>query len=389
MPSRDNETSRNAADLPARVRLVLLFGGRSAEHEISCISASHVLAAVDPDRYDVVPVGITRDGRFVGAEHSKELVAAGEEVMFEQTIDPDHGCTEVVVDPQGPTSGPLEPTNADPTPDQAIPTVVLPILHGPNGEDGTIQGVLEIAGVPYVGSGVLSSAVAMDKDMAKTVMAAKAIPQTPWHTVRSHNRPDDTELQTFLDDLGPVLFVKPANMGSSIGVSRVEARTGTGTLDRAIDEALRYDDVVVIEAGVEGRELECAVLGNEEPRASVLGEVVTGADFYDYEDKYFDGSATTVIPAELDAPTMTAGQELAVRTFEALRCTGMARVDMFLRDDGELLVNEVNTIPGFTPISMYPKLWEASGLSYSALVDELVALALRAHERRTSRSVAP
>jgi D-alanine-D-alanine ligase len=367
MPSPDPETSRTPVDLPARVRLVLLFGGRSAEHDISCISASNVLAAVDPGRYDVVPVGITRDGCFVLAEAGPELEATGDTVALHE-----------ILDVEGPTTSTGE-----------TPTVVLPILHGPNGEDGTIQGALEVAGVPYVGSGVLASAVAMDKDMAKTVLAARGIPQTPWRAIHAHSPPDEVGLSMILAELGPVVFVKPANMGSSIGVSRVSRGEGTAALARALETALRYDDVVVTEAGVEGRELECAVLGNEEPRSSVLGEVVSGAMFYDYDDKYFDGRATTIIPAELDALTMTAGQELAVRTFEALRCTGMARVDMFLRDDGELLVNEVNTIPGFTPISMYPKLWEASGLSYPALVDELVALALRAHERRTLRSVAP
>lgn len=357
-------------DLPERMRLVLLFGGRSAEHDISCISASHVLAAVDPDRYDVVPVGITHDGCFVLAEPGPQLEATGDALALHE-----------ILDRTGDTG--------DSTGTGEAPTVVLPILHGPNGEDGTIQGALEVAGVPYVGSGVLASAVAMDKDMAKTVLGARGIPQTPWRTLHAHSRPDEGELSMILAELGPVVFVKPANMGSSIGVSRVGEGEGTAALTRAVDTALRYDDVVVIEAGVEGRELECAVLGNEAPCASVLGEVVTGAVFYDYDDKYLNGKAKTVIPAELDPVTMAAGRELAVRTFEVLRCSGMARVDMFLRDDGELLVNEVNTIPGFTPISMYPKLWEASGLSYSTLVDELVALALRAHEGRTSRSVAP
>lgn len=370
MQSPEPETPRPRVTLPERVRLVLLFGGRSAEHEISCISASHVLAAVDPNRYDVLPVGITRDGRFVLAGMGPDLEATGDPVTLEDVLER--------------TGDPGDAAGATRT-----PTVVLPILHGPNGEDGTIQGALEVAGVPYVGSGVLASAVAMDKDMAKTVLAARGIPQTPWRTLHAQSLPDEGMLSVMLDELGPVVFVKPANMGSSIGVSRVDEGEGTASLARAVEQALGYDDVVVIEAGVEGRELECAVLGNDDPRASVLGEVVTGALFYDYEDKYFDGNATTVIPAEIESDTATAGRELAVRTFKALRCSGMARVDMFLRDDGQLLVNEVNTIPGFTPISMYPKLWEASGLSYQALVDELVALALNAFGRRATRSVTP
>ena len=350
-------------ELPERVRLVVLFGGRSAEHDISCVSASHVLAALDRDRYEVVPVGITRGGSFVAAEASDELRATGAHLELLQYLA---------------TAGSATP---------GVPTVVLPILHGPNGEDGTIQGLLEIAGVPYVGSGVLSSAVSMDKAMAKTVLRAEGIPQTAWRTVHSSMPPTDAQLEEIISELGPVLFVKPANMGSSIGVSRHEGPVGD--LRAAVDAAMAYDDVVVVEAAVDGRELECAVLGNEEPRASVMGEVVTDAEFYDFDDKYVDGTASTVIPAELDAATMDRGRDLAIRTFETLRCAGMARVDLFLDGSGEFLVNEVNTIPGFTPISMYPKLWEASGLTYAGLIDELVALALEIHLRRSSRPVRP
>ena len=341
----------------------MLFGGRSAEHDISCVSASHVLAALDRDRYEVVPVGITRGGSFVAAEASDELRATGAHLELLQYLA---------------TAGSATP---------GVPTVVLPILHGPNGEDGTIQGLLEIAGVPYVGSGVLSSAVSMDKAMAKTVLRAEGIPQTAWRTVHSSMPPTDAQLEEIISELGPVLFVKPANMGSSIGVSRHEGPVGD--LRAAVDAAMAYDDVVVVEAAVDGRELECAVLGNEEPRASVMGEVVTDAEFYDFDDKYVDGTASTVIPAELDAATMDRGRDLAIRTFETLRCAGMARVDLFLDGSGEFLVNEVNTIPGFTPISMYPKLWEASGLTYAGLIDELVALALEIHLRRSSRPVRP
>ncbi len=347
------------------MRLVVLFGGRSAEHDISCISARHVIAAVDPQRYQVVPIGITREGQFVAVGDTRdELRATGTPTSL----------TEVLMS-TGDTPG--------------APTVVLPILHGPNGEDGTIQGALEVAGVPYVGSSVLSSALAMDKDMTKIVLRALGIPQTPWHTIRSHRPPGDDDLAKLLVELGPVVFVKPANMGSSIGVSRVTSGAGPEALAEAVSNALGYDDVVIVETGVDCRELECAVLGNDEPRASLLGEVVTDAAFYDYNDKYFDGTASTVIPAELDEDTMDAGRELAVRTFEALRCEGMARVDLFLTAGGTFLVNEVNTIPGFTPISMYPKLWAATGLGYPELIDELVELALERHERHASRSVEP
>ncbi len=235
---------------------------------------------------------------------------------------------------------------------------MLPILHGPNGEDGTVQGMLEVAGLPYVGSGVLGSAVAMDKAMAKTVLDAEGIPQPAWRTVRHRDLATDPGLlDRLVAELGPTVFVKPANMGSSIGVSKA---TGTDELRHALDDALHYDDLTVVEESVDARELECAVLGNEDPRASTVGEIVPGADFYDYEDKYADGVARTVIPADLDDTTMDAARALALRTFRALRAEGMARVDMFLVGD-ELMVNEINTIPGFTPISMYPMLWEASG----------------------------
>lgn len=354
--------------LPPRVRLVVLFGGRSAEHDISCVSATHVLAAIDPQRYDVVPIGITRSGGWVLAPRTAEL------------------------------SVPTDAPEVDPLPVLTagaatgdVPTVVLPILHGPNGEDGTVQGLLELAGIPYVGSGVLGSAVCMDKVMAKTVLDAAGIAQVRWRSLPRHRAFGEAEARTVLDDLGPTVFVKPANMGSSIGVSKA---TDTLGLLAAVAEAFRYDDLVVFEEGVVARELECAVLGNDEPRASVVGEIVTAADFYDYRDKYVDSTALTVVPAELDGTTSDAVRALAVRTFESLRCAGLARVDVFLEEtavDGGpgrgVLVNEVNTIPGFTPISMYPKLWEASGLGYPELIDELVRLALERHGMRASHEV--
>jgi D-alanine-D-alanine ligase len=350
----------------------VLFGGRSAEHDISCISASHVLRAVDPNRYEVVPVAITREGRWRLATGAAELVAAGRH----QELPPS-------LDTAGPDAGPLETLAGDAGTPGDLPTVVLPILHGPNGEDGTVQGLLELAGLPYVGSGVLGSAVAMDKVMAKTVLDAHGIAQPAWRPLgRSDLRDDPGLVDRLLVELGPTVFVKPANMGSSIGVSRA---TGPDELRAAVDQALHYDDLVVVEESVQARELECAVLGNDAPRASTVGEIVPGADFYDYEDKYADGVARTVIPAEIDPEVLEGARQLALRTYRALRAEGMARVDMFLVGD-ELLVNEINTIPGFTPISMYPMLWQASGLSYTELIDELVGLALERHERRARHS---
>jgi D-alanine-D-alanine ligase len=366
--------------LPPRIRLVVLFGGRSAEHDISCISASHVLAAIDPKRYEVVPVGIDRSGRWMLAERCDQLsVPVDRDPVDPLPVLTGHADTSSV------RAG-IEVPEELPT---DLRTVVLPILHGPNGEDGTVQGLLEMTGLPYVGTGVLGSALAMDKAMAKTVLDALGIPQVPWRGFRRAERPDEAAAKELLDELGPTVFVKPANMGSSIGVSKVTDDAGPARLLGAIEEALRYDDVVVVEQGVTARELECAVLGNEDPRASVIGEIVTDAEFYDYADKYFDGTARTVVPAELDPAVAEVARRLAVRTFSALRCAGMARVDLFLEAERGLLVNEVNTIPGFTPISMYPKLWQASGLSYSELIDELVALALERHARHTSLAVSP
>ncbi len=368
---------------------MVLFGGRSAEHDISRISARHVLQAVDLERYEVVPVGITREGRWMVAEQAAALLHRGQrdELPASLEIDGDD------VDPMQilPTTTALERVSG-PSDDVALPTVVLPILHGPNGEDGTMQGLLEIADLPYVGPGVLGSSVAMDKVMAKTVLDAVGIAQPRWRAVRAVDF-DDIEAATalvldVLTDLGTTVFVKPANMGSSIGVSKA---VGAEELLAALAEAFEYDDLAVVEEAVVARELECAVIGNDHPRASTVGEIVPGADFYDYEDKYSDGVAQTRIPAEVDDATIDAARELAVRTFTALRAEGMARVDMFLEADAPeglgrgLLVNEINTIPGFTPISMYPMLWQHSGLPYPALIDELVELALERHERRSRR----
>ncbi len=350
--------------LPDRIRLVVLFGGRSAEHEVSCTTAAHVLRALDPTRYDVVPVGIERSGRWVLAAEAAEALATGAHAL------PDRLAV---------AGAELEPVGSLTAGDDEVPTVVLPLLHGPFGEDGTVQGLLELADVPYVGSGVLGSAVSMDKGVAKDVLAAHGIPQCAWLTLRADEAVGDV-LDRAADRLGFPIFVKPANMGSSIGVSKVTDRDGLGA---AVAEAARFDEWLVLEEGVVGRELECAVLGNRTPRASVVGEVRPGADFYDYEDKYDDG-AELLIPAPITAPMSDELRAVALRAYRALRCEGMARVDFFWEEDGRgPLVNEVNTIPGFTPISQYPKLWQASGLPYARLLDELVALALERHERRS------
>ena len=371
----DSSTVTPSADpLPERIRLVVLFGGRSAEHDVSRVSASHVMSAIDPDRYEVVPVGITRDGDWQLAEQALALLA-------------DRRSLPPSIDVAGPRADPLALATAG---TDAVRTVVIPVLHGPNGEDGTVQGLLELAGLPYVGAGVLGSAVAMDKVMAKTVLDAHGIPQPRWRAVPVNDLSAPGLAEDLLAELGPVVFVKPANMGSSIGVSRAD---DVDSVLEALATAARYDELLVVEEGIGSptervRELECGVLGNLSPRASVVGEIVPAADFYDYEDKYADGKALTVIPAEIDDETSRTVRELAVRTFRALRAEGMARVDMFLTPTSDpagsrLLVNEINTLPGFTPISMFPMLWRASGLEYPQLIDELVRLALERHDRRS------
>ena len=358
-----------------KVRLVVLFGGQSAEHDVSCVTARHVIDAVDLDRYDVVPIGISRDGTWALSESTLRMLEPGPEGSPSAGLDS--------VDKLDPTGTALQPSGAVTSADPTVNVVVLPLLHGPNGEDGTVQGLLQLAGVPYVGCNVLSSALSMDKIKAKEMLAFHGISQARWHTLSSqHPGPyAEADLDAIAEDLGYPMFVKPANMGSSIGVSRVETMT---EFVKAVELALSYDEWVLVEEGINGREIEVAVLGNQNPKVSVPGEIKPGDTWYSYEDKYFDGVAEARIPAALTGDVVDRINEVAKATFRALRCEGMARVDFFYEADGRgLLINEVNTIPGFTPISMYPKLWEASGLGYSELIDELIRLALERHERRS------
>jgi D-alanine-D-alanine ligase len=350
----------------ARTRLVVLFGGQSAEHEVSLVTARHVLAATDPDRYDIAPVAIAKDGRWINATDAALALAAGPAGL------PDALPT---------TGSPIEPAGAlAAAADEQV--VVFPLLHGPLGEDGTVQGLLELAGVPYVGCGVLASALAMDKVKAKDMFLAKGIPQA--RHVALHEYDIDADAIVGLETtLGYPMFVKPANMGSSVGVTKAH---DADELRAALDEALRYDEWLVVEEAIVGREIECAVLGNLEPRASLPGEIRPGAEFYDYDDKYRSGTAELTIPANLPPDVTEQLRALAIDAFRALGCEGMARVDFFYEPDGRgLLVNEINTIPGFTPISMYPKMWEATGLSYPDLIDELIRLAIERYARRASR----
>ncbi len=375
-----------------KIRLVVLFGGQSAEHDVSCTTAAHVLAAANPNRYLIETIGITKDGRFVRSDAADQLLAgkggavgAGDDataggVPATETAEPELTALE----PAGPETE-LMSSVAELADDNQV--VVLPLLHGPLGEDGTVQGLCELANVAYVGAGVLGSATAMDKVMAKTVLGAHGIPQTKWMAANESQMGGDlTALaKQAVEELGLPCFVKPANMGSSVGVGKAETED---ELVAAMAAALTYDEWLVIEEGVEAREIEVAVLGNDLLKLSVPGEIIPGADFYDYQDKYEDGNAELVIPADLPTAVEEQLQELAADSYRALRVEGMARADFLYEEKGRgLLLNELNTIPGFTPISMYPKLWEASGLSYPDLIDRLVDLAIERHARRSAKRI--
>jgi D-alanine-D-alanine ligase len=349
-----------------RIRVAVLFGGRSAEHEISCLSARSVIDALDPDVFEVVPIGITREGRW----HA----LAGVPSLPEET-----GRLPEVTD----DAGPLVELGGEGMAHQLVAAdgrrqridVVFPVLHGTSGEDGAMQGLLEVAGVPYVGAGVLGSALGIDKAVQKVLFAAAGLRVVPWETVREPEWQEDPEGVTArVASLGYPLFAKPATLGSSIGISKVHE---PGELPDAMQEAFRYARKAVVEHAVEGaREIECSVLGNDDPISSIPGEIVpAGHEFYDYEAKYLDEhGAQLVIPAPLPDDVREQIQRAAVLAFQAIECSGMARVDFFLRD-GDVWINEINTIPGFTAISMYPKLWEASGLPYARLVERLLELA--------------
>jgi D-alanine-D-alanine ligase len=359
-------------------RIAILFGGRSAEHEVSVVSARSVMDALDPNRFDAVPIGVTKEGRWQLMPGGPPALPPGSSALLPEVADA--SGADVALD-QEPGSQMLVAEDGSRTPVD----VVFPVMHGPFGEDGSIQGLLEMAGVPYVGAGVLASAVGMDKAVQKTLFQAAGIPVVQHQVVHEREWDEDREaVEAGATHLGYPLFVKPATLGSSIGVTKVR---GPGELARAVELSLSYGRKVVLERAVEGaREIEVAVLGNDDPVASVAGEVVPRHEFYTYEAKYLDEEgAELIIPAPLEPASMEEAQRLAVGAFAAVDCAGMARVDLFLRQSGDLVVNEINTIPGFTEISMYPKLWEASGLPYRELVERLVDLALERHERERKK----
>jgi D-alanine-D-alanine ligase len=384
MPDRPSP-ARDAAALPRpvkrRLRLGVLFGGRSGEHEVSLISAASLLRSLDPAKYEVIPIGITREGQWRVGATPRELAGQPERLLA-AVLDRGQAVT-ASADPTGPQLVPTHPEGQE-SPKSRL-DVIFPVLHGTFGEDGTVQGLLELADIAYVGAGVLASATGMDKDAMKRLFRDAGLPVVDWMLVlrRDWERSPRACSRRIARALGFPLFVKPANLGSSVGISKVRT---SRDLAGALDLAARYDRKIVVEKGLDAREIECSVLGNDQPVASVPGEIIPVNEFYDYEAKYLKEGSELVIPAKLSKSQSREVQELAVRAFRAIDCAGMARVDFLLdRPSGKVYVNEINTIPGFTPISMYPKLWEASGVPYPELIDRLVALALERHaEKRRS-----
>jgi D-alanine-D-alanine ligase len=383
-----------------KVRVGILFGGRSGEHEVSLLSAASVLQAIDKDKYEVVPIGITKAGHWLTAADAENLLQ-GKLVIEPRHLragDPDTTQAAavlaqgeaVVVPPEPHRQSGLVPFQTDASQmrrasDRAINVdVIFPVLHGTFGEDGTIQGLLELADIAYVGAGVLGSAAGMDKDIMKSLFMAAGIPIVKHVTIlRSEWEKESKKVQKFIESkLRYPVFVKPANLGSSVGISKAHNRKELGP---AIEEAAKFDRKIVIEQGVGGkknkaREIECSVLGNDEASASIPGEIVPVKEFYDYNAKYLDEGSELIIPAKLSKAETKKVQELAVEAFKAVDCSGLARVD-FLMDPGtrKIYLNEINTMPGFTAISMYPKLWAASGLDYPDLIDRLIQLGIERH----------
>lgn len=361
-----------------KLRVAVIFGGRSGEHEVSLVSAESVMLALNPKKYEVIPIGITKLGEWVNGENPLAAMKRGNEKnLLPITVNTD--TTKRGIYPHASLATAkrvLQPFD-----------VAFPVLHGPYGEDGTIQGMLEMANIPYVGCGVGASANAMDKFMSKIIFASYGLPQVKFfHCTRDEIKKSFSKLQKkIMKQIGLPCFVKPSNMGSSVGISKVKK---ISQLCAALTLASSFDSSVIVEEGIDAREIECAVLGNDHPIASVAGEIIPSREFYDYFAKYVDNSSRLLIPAPLTAKKMGEVQKLAIESYKALQCSGMGRVDFLMdRRTGKLYLNEINTIPGFTSISMYPKLWEASGIPYAKLLDRLIELALERHHEKQKNKI--
>lgn len=358
-----------------KIRVGVIFGGRSGEHEVSLMSARSVMDALDKDKYEVIPLGITRQGRWVTTGDAWQKLQA----MLHETGNDQRDAANEAQSKDLPTRELVPGIGRGGIP---YVDVIFPVLHGPYGEDGTLQGLLELADIPYVGSGVLGSALGMDKAAMKAIFRAEGLPIADYVLVMRWEWEEQRSevIRRIEQCIGYPCFVKPANLGSSVGVSKVREQVA---LPAALDIAARYDRKMLVEKAIEAREIECSVLGNDHPIASLPGEVIPRREFYDYEAKYLDEATQLIVPADLPPSKAAEVQELAVRAFLALDCAGMARADFFLdRRSGQVYINELNTIPGFTAVSMYPKMWEASGIPYPDLLDRLIQLAFERHRDR-------
>lgn len=351
-----------------KIRVGIIFGGKSAEHEVSLQSAKNVIDAIDKEKYEVVLIGMDKQGRWYLIDKSELLLNTKNPKLIElNKLD-----NKVTLIPGESKNQILNINNNT----LSEIDVAFPILHGPFGEDGTVQGLLKLANIPFVGSDVLGSAVGMDKDVMKRLLRDSNIPVAKFLVF---NSTEDISYESVKKELGMPVFIKPANLGSSVGISKAKNKE---EFEKAIELAFEFDNKIIIEEYVKGREIECSVLGNENPIASLPGEILACKDFYSYEAKYIDeNGAVLEIPAKLSEEKIKEVKDIAIKTFKALCSSGMARVDMFIKDNGEIIVNEINTIPGFTKISMYPKLWEISGISYTDLIDRLIELALEKYNK--------
>jgi D-alanine-D-alanine ligase len=367
-----------------KIRIGVLFGGQSGEHEVSLVSASAVMDALDRTKYDIVPIGITKQGRWIAGDNAlpalvaladPKLLPGGPRTQNQELRTESLVTHESAVEASGLTEGSRSSVLGS-------IDVVFPVLHGPMGEDGTVQGLLELASVPYVGCGVLASAVGLDKAMMKAAFSAAGLPQVPWLLIRRAEWRADSayQIERIEAQLHYPVFVKPANMGSSVGITRATDRS---MLAQGLDEAARYDRRIVVEQGIDAREIEVSILGNDEPQASVTGEIVPSNEWYDYQAKYLGGESKILIPAPIPDALAEQVRQMAIAAFKAIDGAGLARVDFLLdRGSAALYLNEANTMPGFTPVSMYAKMWAASGLSYGALLDRLIELAIERHTKR-------
>jgi D-alanine-D-alanine ligase len=357
-----------------KLKVGIIFGGRSGEHEVSFCSASSIMKAINRDKYTVVPIGITKEGRWISPQESALALKSGK-IEGKNTVillnDPT-GKTLISIDNHQEFKKETWEEKLD---------VIFPVLHGPYGEDGTIQGLLELADIPYVGAGVAASAVSMDKELMKTIFKQKSLPVLKWLTIkRKYWQKDKEEILSLIQNTFEYpLFVKPTNLGSSVGITKVHRKE---ELKKAIDLASSYDRKILIEEGLEeAREIECSVLGNDEPQTSVVGEVKPAGEFYDYDSKYINQATQLIVPADLPEEVSGKVKQIALEAFKAIDAAGMARVDFFItKKKNKIYLNEINTIPGFTSVSMYPRLWEASGVSYPELIDRLIQMALERYQ---------